>query len=249
MAKETTTPDYSKFYTSNRDRFVTAFDKIRIAVVDYISKQSTSESANDIGNEAALNFEKILPELPYVGGDVHPGTQFIVNAGQWIALYKSMIKRGYKALEVGQMMYSICEDQLKEVPSDELEKQKALTFSDEYIDLMKQWAESTSPYESDWKADFIKGDGVDFDYGLDFRACPCLELFKAQNAKQLAPFFCLLDFPEAKQLNSGFFRTKTLAQGNDICNFRYKKGKEVVQNWDTEVERILTMQNQSVDND
>jgi hypothetical protein len=248
MTEKTTHPDYSLFYTSNRVRFVTAFDTIRRAVVDYISKQSTSEAANGIVNEAAFNFDRILPELPYVGGDDHPGTRFIVNAGQWIAIYKSMIKRGYKASEVGQMMYSIYEEKLKEVSPDELKKQKALTFSGEYINLMKQWAESTSPYECDWKADFIEGDGVDFDYGLDYRSCPCFELFKAQNVKQLAPFFCLLDFPEAKQLNSGFFRTKTLAQGDEICNFRYKKGKEVVQNWDTEVEKILTMQNQSADN-
>ncbi len=237
------------FYTSNLDRFVTAFDKIRLAVVDYISKKSNSEAANDISNEAAINFKKILPELPFVGGDDHPGTRFIVNAGHWIAFYKTMIKRGYKALDVGQMMYSIFEDQLKEVPPDELEKQKAQTFSDDYVNLMKKWADSASPYESDWKIDFVEGDGVGFDYGLDYRACPCFELFKIQNAKQLAPFFCLLDFPEAKQLNSGFFRTKTLALGDDICNFRHKKGKEVVQNWDTEVEKILTMQNQSTDND
>jgi hypothetical protein len=245
MAEEIKKQDYSQFYTSNLDRFVTDFDKIRIAVVDYISKQSTSEAANDIGNEAALYFKRILPELPYVGGDVHPGTRFIVLAGQWIAVYKSMIKRGYKALEVGKMMYSIYEDQLKEVPPDELEKQKALTFSDEYVNLLKQWAESTSPYEHDWKFDFIEGDGIYFDYGLDYRACPCLELCKAQDTKQLAPFFCLLDFPEAKKLNSGLFRTKTIAQGDDICNFRYKKGKEVVQNWDTEVEKIRAMQGES----
>jgi hypothetical protein len=244
MTEETTNPDHSQFYYSNLSRFITAFDKIKLAVVDYISKQSTLEAAKDIGNEAALNFEKILPELPYVGGDYHPGIRFIVSAGQWIAIYKAMIKRGYKALEVGQMMYSISEDELKEVPPDELEKQKALTFSDKYINLMKQWAESASPYECDWKVDFIEGDGVDFDYGLDYRACPCFEVFKAQNAKQLAPFFCLLDFPEAKQLNSGLFRTKTLAQGDDICNFRYKKGRKMVQNWETEVGKILTMQNQ-----
>ena len=60
--------------------------------------------------------------------------------------------------------------------------------------------------------------------------------------------FCLLDFPEARQLNSGFFRTKTLAQGDDFCNFRYKKGKEVVQTWETEVEKIQRMQNQSAKN-
>jgi hypothetical protein len=235
------------FYHSNLDGFVAAFDKTRIAVVDYISKQSTSEAGKDIGNEAAFVFEKILPELPYVGGDDHPGTRFVVNAGQWIAFYKSMKKRGYAALEVGQMLYLIYEDTLKEVPPDELEKQKTLTYSAEYISLMKQWAESTSPYECDWKVDFIEGDGIEFNYGLDYRACPCFELFKAQNAEQLAPFFCLLDFPEAKQLNSGFFRTKTLAQGDDICNFRFKKGKKIVQNWDTEVEKIKTIQNQSAD--
>lgn len=247
MAEKTKSSDNSRFYSTNHDRFVTAFKKIRPAVVDYISKQSNSEVANDICSEAALNFEKILPELPYVGGDVHPGTRFIVNAGQWIAFYQSMLKRSYTALEVGQMMYSIYENQLKEIPLDELEKQKALTFSNDYINLLKQWAESTSPYESDWKLDFIEGNGVDFDYGLDYLACPCLEFFKAQNAEQLAPFFCLLDFPEARQLNSGLFRTKTLAQGDDICNFRFKKDKEVIQNWDTEVEKILTMQNQSTD--
>lgn len=241
MTKEMKDPDYSQFYTSNRDKFTAAFDKIRMAVVDYVSKQSTPEIANDIGNEAFLNFEKLLPQLPYIGGDVHPGTRFILIAGHWIAVYKSMNKRGYEAFKVGQMLYSIYEDQLKSVPPDELEKQKAITFNSEYINLLKTWTESASPYECDFQADFIEGDGVDFDYGLDYRACPCFELFKAQNAKELAPFFCLLDFPEAKQLNSGFFRTKTLAQGDDICNFRYKKGKEVDQNWDTEAEKILIM--------
>ncbi len=239
MTEKTTNPDHSQFYTENLDRFVASFERTRLAVVDYVSRQSTSEVANEIGKDASLNFERILPELPYVGGDVHPGTRFIVSAGQWIAVYRAMTKRGYRTLDVAQMMYSIYEDQLKEVPPDEVARGKALTFSDEYMDLMKQWAESTSPYECDWKVDFVEGDGVDFDYGLDYQACPCLELFKAQNAGELAPFFCLLDFPEAKQLESGFSRTKTLAQGDDVCNFRYKKGREVVQDWDTEVEKIL----------
>jgi hypothetical protein len=255
MPDSISNPDSSQFYDINLDRFVTSFEKTRSAVVDYLSKksslakQSSLETANEIGNEAALNFKKVLPELPYVGGDVHPGTQFIVNAGQWIAVYKAMIKKDYKAVEIGQLLYWIYEDQLKEIPSDELEKQKALTFNDDYINLMKQWAESTSPYDCDWKFDFVEGDGNYFDYGFDYRACPCLEVFKTHKAEQLAPFFCLLDFPEARQLNSGFFRTKTLAQGDDLCNFRYKKGKEVVQNWDTEVENILARQNQTIDND
>lgn len=74
---------------------------------------------------------------------------------------------------------------------------------------------------------------------LSFRTCPVFELFMAYYAKELALFICLLDFPEAKQLDRGFFRTKTLAKGDDICNFHYKKREKVVQGWDTEVEKIL----------
>ena len=62
MTEKIKNPDFSKFYTSNSDRFLIAFDKIRLAVVEYISKQSTAETANDIANEAVVNFEKILPE-------------------------------------------------------------------------------------------------------------------------------------------------------------------------------------------
>lgn len=227
------------YYTSNLDRFVSAFDKVRRALVDRISKQSTAETANVISHDAALNFERILPELPYVGGDAHPGTRFILIAGQWIAVYKAMAKSGYRAIDVGQMLYSIYEEQLKDVPVDELEKQKEFLFSDVYRDMMKHWAESRSPYECDWKVDFIEGDGVDFDYGLDFRSCPCFDFFKAQNVEELAPFLCLLDFPEAALLESGLVRTKTLAQKDAVCNFRYKKGREVVQNWESEVKKIL----------
>lgn len=239
MALKAQTSNCSQFYTLNRDRFVTAFGKVRQAVIDHISRQSAPEAAMEIGNEAALYFEEILTKLPYVGGDVHPGTQFIVNAGQWVAVYHAMIKREFTELEVAKMMYSIHKARLSKIPSEELKNQNASLFSEAYIQLIKQWTEDTSAYECDWKADFIKGDGISFDYGLNYRTCPCFELFKAHNAKQLAPFFCLLDFPEAKQLGSGLVRTKTLAQGDDVCNFRYKKGREVVQNWNTEVEKIL----------
>lgn len=227
------------FYELNQDKFVSAFDTFRSAVVDYLSNQSNPEDANDISNEAANNFEKILPELPYIGGDAHPGTRFMVEFGQWISLYQAMIKKGYTALEIGKMIYLICEDQHKTIPPDEVEKQKALTYNKDYIHMMKLWTETTSPYEYDWKANFVEGDGVEFDYGLDYTSCPVLELFKAYNAKELAPFICLLDFPEARHLDSGFFRTKTLAKGDDVCNFRYKKGKEVVQSWETEINSIL----------
>ena len=40
------------------------------------------------------------------------------------------------------------------------------------------------------------------------------------------PYICALDFPISKTFNRGLIRTKTLAEGADICDFRYKKGRK-----------------------
>ncbi len=48
----------------------------------------------------------------------------------------------------------------------------------------------------------------------------------------------LNDFLKSAAIGSGLRRAKTLAQGDDICDFRYKKGRPVVQNWDAEIDLI-----------
>jgi hypothetical protein len=124
------------------------------------------------------------------------------------------------------------------MPEEEVERQRASTFDKKYIDLMKDWTRKTPIFKKDWIAEFVEGDGETFDYGIDYRSCPCLEFFKAYDAEQFAPYYCLLDFPEAERMNRGFFRTKTLAKREDLCNFRYKKGKEDLQDWKIEINKL-----------
>lgn len=82
------------------------------------------------------------------------------------------------------------------------------------------------------------GNGSDFDYGYDYLHCPCCEYFKSHEAADLAVYFCLLDFPEHKLMGTGLTRTKTPAQGDDLCDFRFKKGRPLRQDWSTEVPKI-----------
>lgn len=46
------------------------------------------------------------------------------------------------------------------------------------------------------------------------------------------------DFPRSKAYGTGLRRTKTLAAGDGVCNFRYKKGRPVVNDWSTEIGRL-----------
>jgi hypothetical protein len=238
MAEKALRPDDSQYYSKNREKFIAEFDQTRKAVFDYVSNRSSAEIAEKICKETAEKFEELLPDLPYVGGDINPGTKFIVLACQWLTFFKSMAKLKYGAPEVGRMMVEIREDQLKKMPEEEVKMVRALTFDNKYIDLMRDWTRKTPIFKKDWTAEFVEGDEETFDYGIDYRSCPCLEFFKAHDAEQFAPYYCLLDFPEAKLMNRGFFRTKTLAKGDDVCNFRYKKGKEDLQDWKIEINKF-----------
>ena len=46
------------------------------------------------------------------------------------------------------------------------------------------------------------------------------------------------DFDRSRTYGTGLQRTKTIARGDGICNFRFKKDRPVVQNWSTELALI-----------
>ena len=46
----------------------------------------------------------------------------------------------------------------------------------------------------------------------------------AKGADEFVPYMCATDIPESKYGGLGLKRTKTLAEGADKCDFRYKKG-------------------------
>ena len=111
-------------------------------------------------------------------------------------------------------------------------------FTQEYMDIMKNWTAKSKGQRVDWVADFVPGDGKSFDWGIDYHYCPCFNFFEAQKAADMAPYFCLVDFPEHKRMATGLVRTKTLAQGDGVCNFRYKKDRVVTQDWSTEIDKF-----------
>jgi hypothetical protein len=237
------TPDGSKigndYYNSNRDKFVSLFEISINNARDYLSTKYNNDIANGICSDAKNEFSKLLSGLPFVGGNDNPNTRWVLLAGQWLSFYKSMNARGYSVVDTAQLMYNLFIESLNAIPQTELEKLASMVFSKEMIDAIKFWSgrKVEHPMEN-WLIDFVPGDEKEFDYGYNTSYCPCLEYFKIHNAKEIAPYFCLVDFPESKLLGSGLIRTKTLAQGDSLCNFRLKKGRTVLQDWETEVPKF-----------
>jgi hypothetical protein len=76
----------------------------------------------------------------------------------------------------------------------------------------------------DFEIRYITGDGKEFDWGVDYVNCGNFNFLKAQGAEEFAPYVCMSDIALGDALGWGLIRTQTIAEGYEICDFRFKKG-------------------------
>lgn len=218
---------------------MTSFESQAAAAKRYLSDKYDAAMADQVCTIARREYDRLLPLLPDLGGEAHPGFKWLELAALWVAFLRPMDARGLGAEETARMLYDTFVADLEARPREELTRQGASLFTQEYAAMMQAWSAHTKAQRAgDWVVDFVPGQGDRFDHGLDFHYCPCLEFFGSQGAESLAPYFCLLDFPEHRLMETGLKRTKTLAQGDDRCDFRYKQGRPVTQEWSTEVPKF-----------
>jgi len=230
----------SNYYLHHKDTFIKAFDDTNQGAYQYLKVQLSEEKAGIITQGAAFEFRNILPTLPDVGGIDNDNTCYLIIAAWYLAYYRPMKELGLLADDVGFMIYELNRIDLKNMSERQAVQEGKAKFSPEAETRMKHWAENTQlrKYPENWVAEFIKGNGKNFDFGYNYTECGLCKFFHHHNTPELAPYVCLNDFLRSKRLNTGLHRTETLGQGDAVCNFRYKYGRPVTQTWDTEISLI-----------
>ena len=88
----------------------------------------------------------------------------------------------------------------------------------EHIHKNSEWAElHRKDYPETWEFNFDDSHQDGFYYY--FTKCPIAKFFKDNNFEELTPLFCELDHLTIKTRKAKLFRDKTLAKGDDICDF------------------------------
>lgn len=77
-------------------------------------------------------------------------------------------------------------------------------------------------YENDWVFDVLDKTS-DYDLGYNYYECGICKLCKDEKCFELAKYLCKLDFLFAETMGMQLYRTKTIAEGFDFCDFRFKK--------------------------
>ena len=189
-----------------QDRASGGFDELREHTGKVLTASYGEDFSAAIDADARQEFESLIPEIPYIGGDGNELTDELIQASMGLALYRAMKKRGKTVEEIGEVLYRTVEAMATSYP-------KLLTRAIGFYQMsgfgqrpMRRAAlESQSRlYPADWVFSFVEGDGEAFDWGIDFTECGIVKFFRAQGAEELAPYMCLADYPVSEALRHRF---------------------------------------------
>jgi hypothetical protein len=220
--------DEKHYYLARKAEILLQFDTHAKAWRPFLVNSYGSEFAGEVLRETRQQYEALIPTIPYIGGDENPMTRHLIRSTTSLVLYKAMKARGKTAQETGKIVYDAVEvsvSQMLPLPGPEL--------GAEFITEEKEQARKSQQrrYSGDWVWEFVEGDGVEFDYGRDFLECGTQKLYHAHGADEFLPFYCYLDFVTHRTIGWGFSRTKTLSEGDERCDFRWKKGGGTKKGW------------------
>lgn len=228
------------FYLANRDKFLADFKGVCAGAEKWLAARMAAPAAKAVTTDAMRRYERLLPGLPDIGGRANRNQPYITMAGWLTALYQAMAEKGMHARDAGRLLYDLYAADWAAVPPQQAKSMGAALFTPQYLAALQTWAAASQKRlnPADWVGKALAGDGKAFDVGYDYSECGAVKYFKSQGAAEVAPYFCLNDFLASRAQDTGLTRLHTLAQGDPLCDFRYKKGRPVTQNWDTEVQRI-----------
>jgi len=178
-------------------------------------------------------FKSVYPKIPDIGGKENMMYKNLVLATFLMPISIVMKEEGLSTREIGENIFNFSKGAFNFF----LPLAKRLSYSRKsQIDKMKLAAEESllRRYPADWVFEFVER-GEDYLYGYDIRECGIHKFWKSQGLEELVPYLCLTDWAKWELLGISVDRTKTIANGHDVCDFRYcREKKECPSGWPPE---------------
>lgn len=224
------------FYVRKKLKFMKSFEE-RLALVNKeLGKKIDNKKSEELISQIRAEFEKILPDIPYIGGQKNPLTLILVKCMSDLAVFRTLEKIGFSFREIGEFHYNYV-IKAHNVRKEALEKAgkdpSQYPFDPVYMDYQKKLTEETQKklYPDDWVMDFVEGDGESFEWGWDITECGVQKAYKKLGDEKYLPFICLGDHYEAEGLGFGFTRTQAIGFGAPLCTHRFVQNYKTPRAW------------------
>jgi len=214
------------YYNSRKDKLLKDFDKASVLMKDAVVARYGEEFANTLQGEVRQEYEKLIPEIPYINGiRAKVLNIFLILAAQGLAVYKAMNKHGKPPAEIWELCHQVLRVRVAKIPQWKRRLLTHLTFSGLLKKLMARRARQQPQVGfGDFEIEYLIGEGDDFDWGVNYLQCGVLRFMMKNGGEAFAPYICMSDIALSDAFGWGLTRTQTLADGCDYCDFRFKKG-------------------------
>lgn len=179
---------------------------------------------DDILDEMRDSYEALIPNITYIG-EYNFNLQWYIPNCEKLAEYLVVENYNVTKREFSNLHLMNESKKLLAIPEASRIAIGEMQFGFEVEMLMAAWAlwSQFQVYPDDYIYRFRKGDGVDFDWGLDYTQCANVIMFKKYNVLDLLlPLVCTMDDLAGSALFTGYHRTMQLATGDPICDLRWK---------------------------
>ena len=227
-----TTEIRDDYYTSQKERLLRDFGRAKRfskVLALHVDDQPTSA----IIQETRQEFERLIPEIPYIGGKANNLTQDLIDCTMLLALYQVLKREGFRIEEIGKIVIEMEQKRVHSYPRFVLKLLGKVIHSPLGKNRLKKAADKSQEgrYPGGWVSVYIEGDGEEFDFGIDYLECGLCKFYHQQGADEFTPYLCQFDYVQQSAMRAGFFRSMTLAEGAERCDFRWKRGGETRAGW------------------
>ncbi len=214
------------YYSPRRQKLLADFDRISALVKNFVVDRYGEEFASNLRREARQEFEKLIPEIPYIkGARARMLNTFLLVTAQEVATYKAMANRGKSAAETWALCHHAIRLKVAEIPRWKLWLVRRLMFSSLVKQIMARRAKQRQKGRfGDFELEYLVGDGNEFDFGVNYLKCGNYRFAMKHGGEAFAPYVCMSDIALSDGLGWGLKRTQTLADGCNHCDFRFKQG-------------------------
>jgi len=216
------------YYASKKSKLLKNFDTTVGLMQDYLVGRYGQEFAETLSNEVRQEYEHLIPEIPYLKGmRARALNSFLLITAQEVAVYKAMKKHGKGPSEGWEICHEAIKQRMKTFSKVKRSILKRLMYSNFLMRRVKRRAERQEQLRfGDFEIRYLVGDGIKFDWGVDYVGCGNYNFAKTVGAEEFAPYICMSDIALSNALEWGLIRTQTLADGCEFCDFRFKKGSD-----------------------
>lgn len=215
------------YYTSRKGRLMKDFDRASGWYRPLLVEKYGEEFANLVLQEAWQEYESLIPQIPFIGGSKVHMTSDLLESVPHLAYLRVLRKYGKSAEECREIIFCSLQTRIAQYPRVLLRIMGWITFTKAYVRILQRQAVEAQKrtYPGGFVFEILTGDGKDFDWGLNFTECGICKFYQAQNAYDLLPIVCSIDYILSDAFGYGLVRTQTLAEGAPSCNPRMKRGR------------------------